>query len=137
MILVADDDRHLLRVITLWLTRFGYEVLTACDGQVLLDLYREHRPSLVVTDVNMPVVNGLDAARQILTEANSPVGIIVLSCRVDMIGVSDLLGSDNVIHHGKPFSPSRLLEEVRTLEKRIAASGGQPAVPTTGSSQRK
>jgi len=132
MILVADDDSHLLRVITLWLTRFGYEVQTASDGQALLELYRKHRPSLVVTDVNMPVMNGLDAARHILTEATSPVGIIVLSCRVDMIGVSDLLGSSHVIHHGKPFSPSRLIEEVRTLEKRIVAAGGAPVSSSTG-----
>lgn len=132
MILVADDDTHLLRVISLWLTRFGYEVQQARNGQELLELYRTHRPTLVVTDVNMPVMNGLDAARHILAEAAVPVGIIVLSCRVDMIGVSDLLGSDHVIHHGKPFSPSRLIAEVRTLEQRILNARSSPVAPSAG-----
>jgi DNA-binding response OmpR family regulator len=132
MIVVADDDSHLLRVITLWLTRFGYDVQQARNGQELLELYRKHRPMLVVTDVNMPVMNGLDAARQILAEATAPVGIIVLSCRVDMIGVSDLLGSDHVIHHGKPFSPSRLIAEVRTLEQRVQNAKTSSAARSAG-----
>ena len=49
-----------------------------------------------------------------------PIGIIILSCRVDMIGIGVELGDPRVIHHPKPFSPSRLIEEVETLTKEVA-----------------
>jgi len=122
-ILVADDDIHLLRVMTLWLERSGYQVLQARSGSEALELFRAYRPSLVITDVNMPGTDGLEAARQMLAEAAAPLGIIVLSCRCDMMGVADRLGSEHVLHHGKPFSPSRLISEVRSLQARLGASG--------------
>jgi two-component system response regulator MtrA len=121
-ILIADDDVHLLRVMTIWLSRSGYDVLQARDGSEAIDAFREHRPPLVITDVNMPGMDGLEVARRMLAEATHPLGIIVLSCRCDVIGVSQMLGSDNVLHHGKPFSPSRLIADVRSLEARLSGS---------------
>lgn len=121
-ILVCDDDIHLLRVMTLWLSRSGYQVLQARNGREALEVFREHQPRLVITDVNMPEIDGLEVVRRMLAEAADPIGVVVLSCRCDMIGVSRMLGSDTVVHHGKPFSPNRLISEVRTLEAKVSGS---------------
>lgn len=114
-ILVAEDDAHLLRVLTMWLERNGFEVIQAPNGRVALEHFRRHQPRLLITDVNMPEMTGIELVQAVLNEARQPVGAIILSCRVDVIGIDQTLGDGNVIHHAKPFSPSRLIQEVRHL----------------------
>jgi two-component system OmpR family response regulator len=118
-IVVAEDDVHLLRVISMWLERNGFEVLQARNGREGLDLVRRGRPDILITDVNMPEIDGVTLARTALEEAPHPLGVIVLSCRVDMVGIGAELGDERVLHHAKPFSPSRLIEEVQVLHRKI------------------
>ena len=120
-ILVAEDDRHLQRVISLWLERIGYQVHCRGDGRAALEAFQQVSPDILITDVNMPEMDGVALARTVLAESERAVGVIILSCRVDMIGIGAELGDERVIHHPKPFSPSRLIEEVEMLCKRMAA----------------
>jgi DNA-binding response OmpR family regulator len=131
-ILVAEDDRHLQRVISLWLERNGYQVFCAEDGETALRIFGELSPDILITDVNMPNMDGMTLAKAVLGESSRPVGVIILSCRVDMIGVGTELGDERVIHHAKPFSPSRLIEEVETLYRKIAARSAPKEPLTTG-----
>jgi len=129
-ILVVEDDRHLRRVISLWLERNGYEVQCQGDGDTGLKTFRAWAPDILITDVNMPVMDGVTLAKNVLAEVDRPIGVIILSCRVDMIGIGVELGDQRVIHHPKPFSPSRLIHEVETLSKEMvkfmpSPSGGR------------
>ena len=133
-ILVAEDDRHLQRVISLWLERNGYEVHCRGDGQAALQAFHEVSPDILITDVNMPEMDGVTLAKAVLAQSDRPVGVIILSCRVDMIGIGVELGDQRVIHHAKPFSPSRLIEEVEALRKEIA-NQGQCRAEVSGQSQ--
>ena len=119
-ILVAEDDRHLQRVISLWLGRNGYQVYCRGDGRAALEAFQQVSPDILITDVNMPEMDGVALARTVLAESERAVGVIILSCRVDMIGIGAELGDERVIHHPKPFSPSRLIEEVEMLCKKMA-----------------
>jgi DNA-binding response OmpR family regulator len=118
-IVVAEDDVHLLRVISMWLERNGFEVHQARNGREGRNLVRRIRPDILITDVNMPEMDGVTLARTVLEEAPHPLGVIVLSCRVDMVGIGAELGDERVLHHAKPFSPSRLIEEVQGLHRKI------------------
>ena len=119
-VLVAEDDRYLQRVISLWLERNGYEVQCRDGGRRALQAFHEWAPDILITDVNMPDMDGVTLVRTVLAEVQRPIGIIILSCRVDMIGIGVELGDPRVIHHPKPFSPSRLIEELETLTKEVA-----------------
>ena len=92
---------------------------------------RRIQPDILITDVNMPEMDGVTLARTVLEEAPRPLGVIVLSCRVDMVGIGAELGDERVLHHAKPFSPSRLIEEVqelhRKITKRAARADANPA----------
>ena len=118
-IVVAEDDVHLLRVISMWLERNGFEVHQARNGREGQNLVRRIRPDILITDVNMPEMDGVTLARTVLEEAPHPPGVIVLSCRVDMVGIGAELGDERVLHHAKPFSPSRLIEEVQELHRKM------------------
>ena len=118
-IVVAEDDVHLLRVISMWLERNGFEVHQARDGREGCNLVRRIQPDVLITDVNMPEMDGVTLARTVLEEAPRPLGVIVLSCRVDMVGIGAELGDERVLHHAKPFSPSRLIEEVQELHRKM------------------
>jgi len=81
-ILVADDSRTILKMISHYLTSEGYEVITADDGREALDIFESEsdKVDLVITDINMPNMNGLELAEKIRSsEVNSGLPIIVLS----------------------------------------------------------
>lgn len=127
-ILIAEDDRHLQRVIGMWLERHGYEVRSAGDGKKALSIHRDWSPDILITDVNMPEMDGITLARALLDDPQCRTGIIILSCRVDMVGIGAELGDQRVIHHAKPFSPSRLIEEVESLCRKLTALNAQTAL---------
>ena len=120
-ILVADDDPHIRDVITFALERAGMVVVTARDGADALMAWRRVTPDLIVLDIGMPEVDGLDVCRQI--RKSSDVPILFLSARdeeVDRIIGLELGGDDYV---SKPFSPRELVARVKTILKRVAGVG--------------
>jgi DNA-binding response OmpR family regulator len=115
-ILVVDDDRKIVDLVTLYLKRDGYKVLQAFDGREALDLARGKRPDLIVLDLLLPELDGLDVCR--LIRAESRVPIIMLTARTtddDKLSGLDL-GADDYVT--KPFNPRELVARIRAVLRR-------------------
>lgn len=115
-ILIIEDDLALSDVISFTLRRGGFEVITAHDGQSGLASWQSNRPDLIVLDLNLPKLDGLEVCRRIRSIEKTP--IIILSVRSgDEVVVKGLeLGADDYIV--KPFSPSQLVARVRAVLRR-------------------
>jgi DNA-binding response OmpR family regulator len=118
-VLVVDDDRKLVELVRLYLERDGYAVLTAYDGRQALDVSRHRAPDLIVLDLMLPAVGGLDVCR--ILRAESRVPIIMLTARTTeedkLLGLD--LGADDYIT--KPFSPRELIARIRAVLRRAGA----------------
>jgi DNA-binding response OmpR family regulator len=115
-ILVADDDPDLRALIGFTLMQAGYDICTAVDGESALQVFQRDSPDLVLLDINMPELNGLQVCRDI--RGRSPVPIMMLTVRdteEDLIEAFDS-GADDYVR--KPFSPRALLARVRALIRR-------------------
>ena len=115
-VLVVDDDVKIVELVKLYLNRDGYHVVTAYDGTEALRLARETHPDLIVLDIMLPGINGLEVCRKLRSE--SAVPIILLTARTteqDRIAGLDL-GADDYIT--KPFSPKELAARVRAVLRR-------------------
>jgi DNA-binding response OmpR family regulator len=116
-ILIIEDEPELVKVVRSYLEQSGFDVLTAYRGDTGLSTWEHKRPDLVILDLNLPGMDGLDVAREIRRKANTP--IIMLTARVEetdqLIGLE--LGADDYIT--KPFSPRVLVARVRALLRRM------------------
>lgn len=119
-ILVVEDDLSLSDVLAFTLRRAGYQVVTAVDGVVALQLWQTERPDLVVLDLNLPRLDGLAVCRQIRSQAQTP--IIILSVRGgDEAIVRGLeLGADDYVV--KPFSPNQLVARIKAVSRRAGVA---------------
>ena len=117
-ILVVDDERQITRMLRASLRASGYEVESAANGRDALALFEEHRPDMVITDLAMPQMDGLELTRAIRRRASTP--ILVLSVRdADTMKITALdEGADDYIT--KPFSMPELLARVRAQLRRSA-----------------
>jgi DNA-binding response OmpR family regulator len=115
-ILVVDDEKHIIQLVKLYLTNEGYQVESAADGRDALDKIRLVRPDLIVLDLMLPGVGGLEICRQVRQESDVP--IIMLTARDDeldkVVGLE--LGADDYIT--KPFSIHEFRSRVRALLRR-------------------
>lgn len=116
LILVVDDETHILHVVTLKLTKAGYKVITAEDGEEGLEMALQHNPDLVITDYQMPFMTGLELCMQMKQrEETASTPALMLTARGFSIS-SEYLDQTNI--HGvisKPFSPREVLAQVRDL----------------------
>jgi two-component system alkaline phosphatase synthesis response regulator PhoP len=123
-ILIADDEPQLVKVVRGYLEQAGFRVVTAGDGPTALAQYKHEKPDLVLLDLNMPGLDGLDVARKLRATSNVP--IIMITARVEetdrLIGLE--LGADDYVT--KPFSPREVVARVRAVLRR---SETQPAAP--------
>jgi two-component system, OmpR family, KDP operon response regulator KdpE len=119
-ILIVDDEPQIRRVLRTSLTAQGYDLRTAADGEAALEAFRDWPPDLVVTDLSMPNMNGLELCRKLRTHSQIP--ILVLSVRgEEQIKVEALdAGADDYIT--KPFSIAELLARIRAALRRVPAS---------------
>lgn len=115
VIVIAEDEVHITRVVSLWLKKGGHEVHEGINGRQALELVRQHRPELLITDVNMPVMDGLELVKACAAEGLPTVGTIVLTSRCDQAEIYGNLKGVDVVMHPKPFSPSKLTNEVAQL----------------------
>ena len=113
-ILVVEDDRHISRVIALWLKRNGHEVITAHDGGSALEMIRESSPDLLVTDVNMPGMDGLELLEAARAESLLRHKAIVLTSRCDQHEIEARAAKLDALVHPKPFSPQHLMEAIES-----------------------
>ncbi len=115
-ILVAEDELHILMLIQRKLESAGYHVITTGDGQNALDIALHDQPDLLLLDVMLPGIEGLDVCREVKQQlgVHAPP-VILISARGQQVDVEAGLdaGADDYII--KPFSPRVLLERVQTL----------------------
>jgi DNA-binding response OmpR family regulator len=120
-ILIIDDEPKILDICQDYLKAAGFEVLRARDGVQGLAVARQARPDLVVLDLMLPGMDGLDVCRSIRRESDTP--IIMLTARVEesdkLVGLE--LGADDYIT--KPFSPRELVARVRVILRRVSSAG--------------
>ena len=130
VILVVDDEPKIVKQARDYLEQSGYRVLEAGDGKTAMAQARHERPDLVVLDLNLPGMDGLDVCRALRRESDVP--IIMLTARVDetdrLIGLE--LGADDYIT--KPFSPRELVARVRAVLRRVQGGVRQPGLIRAG-----
>lgn len=115
-ILVADDESHILNVVSLKLRNAGFEVLTARDGQEALELAIAEHPDLLITDYHMPLLSGLELCRKLRGDPQTAsLPAIMLTARGYNLDPHDTEESGILRMISKPFSPRQLLETVNEI----------------------
>src|SRR3989304_6022939 len=126
-VLVVDDEPETPRPVRAYLERAGFAVVTAAEGREALAVFRHERPNLVLLDLNLPGMDGLDVCRA--RRRGSDVPIIMLTARLEeadrLIGLE--LGAEDYVV--KPFSPREIVARVRAV---CAAPKGPPFLPRRG-----
>jgi two-component system alkaline phosphatase synthesis response regulator PhoP len=121
-VLVVDDDVKTVELVKLYLNRDGYRVLTAYDGNDALRTAQESRPDLIVLDLMLPGMNGLDVCRILRQESDVPI-IMLTAMTTDDDRLTGLnLGADDYVT--KPFSPRELAARVRAVLRRLPGERG-------------
>lgn len=128
-VLIIEDEPELVKVLRAYLEQSGFTVISAARGDTGLSTWEHKRPDLVILDLNLPGMDGLDVAREIRRKNNTP--IIMLTARVEetdqLIGLE--LGADDYIP--KPFSPRVVVARVRALLRRSESNLPAPQVLRT------
>jgi DNA-binding response OmpR family regulator len=123
-ILVVDDDLELSSLIGYALRQAGYMVVEAGDGAAALEAFERESPALVILDVNLPRLSGLEVCRKIRATSRVPIMMLtVKSAEEDQVHALDL-GADDYLT--KPFSPRTLLARVRALLRRAGEEKPMP-----------
>ena len=121
-VLVVDDDAKTAELVKLYLSRDGYRVLTAGDGNEALRLARENHPDLIVLDLMLPGISGLEVCRILREESDVPI-IMLTALTTDEDRLKGLeLGADDYVT--KPFSPRELAARVRAVLRRLPGERG-------------
>ncbi len=123
LILIVDDDENICEILKLYLEKEGYETQIALDGQQGLEKYEKYNPDLVILDIMMPVLDGIEVIKKIRAKSTTPV--IMLTAKGDtfdkVLGLE--IGADDYIV--KPFEPKELLARVKAVIRRINSKDDQ------------
>ena len=114
-IVIAEDNSTLSLLLKFRLEKEGYELLMAVDGKEAIELIETHEPDLILTDIMMPFVSGLEVISHVRNKLNLPTPIIVFSSagQEEMVLKAFSLGANDFM--GKPFSPNELVIRVKRL----------------------
>jgi len=119
-ILVVDDEPTVTEVVSIYLKRAGYQVVVAGDGEAALDVLENQSPDLVVLDLTLPKVDGLEITRWIRARGDTPI-IMLTARREELDRILGLeLGADDYVV--KPFSPQELVSRVKAVLRRTYGS---------------
>jgi two-component system alkaline phosphatase synthesis response regulator PhoP len=126
LILLVEDEPLIMQQARDYLQHGGFRIVSAADGKMAITQFRLSKPDLVVLDLNLPLMDGLDVCRALRRESDVP--IIMLTARVEetdrLIGLE--LGADDYIV--KPFSPRELVARVRVILRRVRGEVRQSSV---------
>jgi len=115
-ILVVEDEQSISEVVTLYLTRSGYQVIAAHDGRTALQELTKAKPDLIILDLMLPEIDGWEITRRVRAEGNTPI-IMVTARREESDRILGLeMGADDYVL--KPFSPQELVSRVRAVLRR-------------------
>ncbi len=129
-VLVVDDDVKTVELVKLYLNRDGYRVITSGDGNDALKLARENHPDLIVLDLMLPGMNGLEVCRILREESDVPI-IMLTALTTDEDRLRGLeLGADDYVT--KPFSPRELAARVRAVLRRLPGERGPERIEHGG-----
>ncbi|MBP2638028.1 MAG: response regulator with CheY-like receiver domain and winged-helix DNA-binding domain [Firmicutes bacterium] len=124
-VLLVDDEQAIRELLALYLTKEGFTVLEAADGAEALIKNQEYKPDIIILDIMMPVLDGLEVCRQIRKISSIP--IIMLTSRAEdddrIMGLE--LGADDYVT--KPFNSREVVARVKAVLRRLAAPQKQPA----------
>ncbi len=130
LVLVVDDEPKIVKLARDYMEKGGFRVVSAADGKTALAVARHERPDLIVLDLNLPQLDGLDVCRALRRESGVP--IIMLTARIEeadrLIGLE--LGADDYIT--KPFSPRELVARVRAVLRRTQGDVRQAGLVRAG-----
>ncbi len=119
-VLVVDDEPTIVEIVGRYMERAGFETYTAPDGYKALDLATEHRPDLVVLDVMLPGIDGIEVMERLQERPGPPIAVILLTARGEesdrLVGLRN--GADDYVV--KPFSPAELVARVEAVLRRTA-----------------
>ncbi|HVU13527.1 MAG TPA: response regulator transcription factor [Phototrophicaceae bacterium] len=121
--LVVDDDRVLADVVSFTLRRAGFEVVLAHDGRAALDRFREDTPQIVILDLELPEMDGLEVCRTIRAQADTPIIMLTVRDGDEDVVRGLEIGADDYIT--KPFSPTQLVARAQAVVRR----SGQVSLP--------
>ncbi len=115
-ILVADDEAHILHVVSMKLRNAGFEVITAVDGEEALELCCAEKPALLITDNQMPYMTGLEVCKELQkSDDTRGIRVIMLTARGFDIEPEEMEGAEISYVLAKPFSPREVLQKVNEL----------------------
>ncbi|MGH8526665.1 MAG: response regulator transcription factor [Gammaproteobacteria bacterium] len=130
LVLAVDDEAGILRLVKLELSQQGFRVVTAGDGEEALRVAEEQRPDIVLLDIVMPEMTGLEVMRRMREQSNAPI-ILVTAKDTDSDKVRGLeQGADDYIV--KPFSPDELGARIRAVLRRSIGAGSTERVVRSG-----
>ncbi len=118
-ILVIDDEKPTLKMFTLLLNAYGYEILTAENGQEGLELFKKERPNLVLTDIKMPIMDGIEVLKEI-KKVDPQAEVIVITGHGDMDLAIQALNLDATDFINKPLQREALEQALNRAEERLA-----------------
>lgn len=121
-ILIADDEAHIRHVVSMKLTNAGYDVITAEDGEEALEICRTKLPDLLITDYQMPFMDGLELCERITGQIDGPIAILMLTARGFDVSREDMLAAGISAVLAKPFSPKEVLRKVVEVLEAVEVS---------------
>ncbi|MDX9912134.1 MAG: response regulator [Phycisphaerales bacterium] len=123
-IIIADDEAPILEILTRKFAAEGFEVRSAYDGQAALQLARERAPDVVVTDLQMPLMSGLELAQALRSDRNThDVPVLLLTARGYLASESVLQQTNIRMTHPKPFSARKVVELARGIVEASSMRG--------------
>ncbi|MGD2108908.1 MAG: response regulator [Phycisphaerae bacterium] len=122
-ILIVEDEAHILRVMSMWLGRHGHDILEASDGQAALDILEHETVDLIITDMNMPVLDGLELIEIVRRKSDLHIPVLLLTARCDQETLLEQTQPFDVQLYPKPFVPSRLVADIEEVLTKVAQRG--------------
>ena len=114
-ILIAEDEPHILRVMSMWLQRNGHSVVETKNGMEALEALERESVDMLISDVQMPRMDGIGLTRAVREERRLEIPIMILSSSCERTKIEEDLGPHKVHVYPKPFTPSRLVAKIESL----------------------
>jgi len=130
-ILVIDDEQPTLKMFTLLLSAYGYEILTAENGQVGLELFKKEKPGLVLTDIKMPIMDGIEVLKEI-KKVNPHAEVIVITGHGDMDLAIQALNLDATDFINKPLQRESLEQALARAKERLTITKNEESQISLG-----